>query len=140
MMSRRQYSRHSSPTGARTNGGASTTNTITPQIYGLSILIRSLPLKLHMQKHHPTPNQKLQGPPSIFNPHHHTLPSLSKTPTQPCRHTTSNYTQIQTCSEVLGEYSTAAGLSTEATRKISGQYESTIGSKIWMPSLTFSEK
>ena len=116
MMSRRQYSRHSSPTGARTNGGASTTDTITPPIFGLSIQIRSLPLKLHMQRHHPTPNQKLQGPPSIYNPHHHTLPFSSKSPTQPYHHTTSTYTNIQTCSDVLEEYSTAAGLSTEATR------------------------
>ena len=115
MMSKRQFSRHSSPIGARTNGGASTMNTITPLIFGLSILIRSLPLQLHMQKHHPTPNQKLQGPPSMYNPHHHTLPFLSKSPTQPYHQTTSNHTQNQTCGDVLEDYSTAARLSTEAT-------------------------
>ena len=116
MMSKRQFGRHSSPTGARTNGGASTMNTIIPLIFGLSILIRSLPLKLHMQKHHPTPNQKLQGPPSMYNPHHHTLPFSSKSPIQPYHHTTSNHTQnpeLWRC--ILEEYSTAAGLSTEAT-------------------------
>ena len=88
MMSRKQFSRHSSPTGARTRGGASTMNTITPRIFGLSSLIRSPPLQLHMQKHHPTPNQNFQGPPSTYNPHHHTLPFLSKppTPTSPSDH------------------------------------------------------
>ena len=106
---------HSSPIGARTNGGASTMNTITPLIFGLSILIRSPPLQLHMQKHHPTPNQNFQGPPSTYNPHHHTLPFLSKSPTQPYHQTTSNHTQNQTCGDILEDYSTAAGTSTEAT-------------------------
>ena len=76
MMSKRRCSGHSSPTGVRTNGGASTTNTITPPIFGLSTPTQSLPLKLHMQKHHPT--QKHPEPHSTYNPHHHNRPFSSK--------------------------------------------------------------
>ena len=92
MMNKKQFRRHSSPTGAKTSGGASTTNTITPLIYGLSSLIRSPPLQLHMQRHHPTPNQNFQGPPTTYNPHHHTLPSLSKSQSQLHHQSTSNHT------------------------------------------------
>ena len=95
MMNKKQFRRHSSPTGAKTRGGASTMNIITLLIFGLSTLIRSPPLPLHMQKHHPTPNQTFQDPPITYNPHHHTLPSLSKSPTPLHHQTTSIHTVNQ---------------------------------------------
>ena len=116
MMSKRRCSGHSSPTGARTNGGASTTNTITPPIFGLSIQTQSLPLKLHMQKHHPTPNQKHPEPHSTYNPHHHNLPFSSKSLTSLAITPPATIPAIGTSSDVLEEYSSSARLFTEATR------------------------
>ena len=113
MMSKRRCSGHSSPTGERTNGGASTTNTITPLICGLSTQTPSLPLKPHMQKHHPTPNQKHPAPPSTYNP---PLPFSSKSLTSRAITPPATIPAIQTSSDVLEEYSSAAGLFTEATR------------------------
>ena len=122
MMSKKQFRRHSSPTGARTRGGASTMNTITPRIFGLFSLIRSPPLQLHMQKHHPTPNQNFQGPPSTYNPHRHNLPFLSESPTPT---SSSDHQQPYSQPDLLWhmedllwymeDYSTAAWTSTEAT-------------------------
>ena len=101
-MSKKQFSRHSSPTGARTRGGASTMNTITPRIFGLSSLIRSPPLQLHMQKHHLTPNQNFQDPPTTYNPLHLTLPFSSNSLTHPCHHTTSHYTSYPDRQRCIG--------------------------------------
>ena len=135
MMSRRRCSGHSSPTDARTNGGASTTNTITPPIFGLSTLIRSFPLKHHMQRHHPTPNQKLPDPPSTYNLRHHNLPFSSKSLTHPCHHTTSPYTSYSDRQWCIG----GVFFSSRATHwGYTAQYLRTIG--LWLGSSFTTQK